>query len=147
MSKQPFRLQTSARDNMPCPYCGSTGMKVIDSRWTKTRRAIRRRRQCTVLTCQRHSITIEVTYDDYNQLLCQINELRSRLRAFANLKERLLMPAKSEKERKFMGAELRRKRQGKQTETGMTEKQLEEFAEKPVKPGRRTKKKGARKGK
>jgi hypothetical protein len=40
------------------------------------------------------------------------------------------MPAKSEKQRKFMGAELQRKREGKKTETGMSEKQLEEFASK-----------------
>jgi hypothetical protein len=38
------------------------------------------------------------------------------------------MPAKSEKQRKFMGAELARKRAGKKTQTGMSEKQLEEFA-------------------
>jgi hypothetical protein len=40
------------------------------------------------------------------------------------------MPAKSEKQRKFMGAELARKRAGKKTQTGMSEKQLEEFASK-----------------
>lgn len=41
------------------------------------------------------------------------------------------MPARSEKQRRFMGAELERKREGKKTETGMTEKQLEDFASKP----------------
>jgi hypothetical protein len=41
------------------------------------------------------------------------------------------MPAKSEKQRRFMGADLERKREGKKTETGMTEKQLEDFASKP----------------
>jgi hypothetical protein len=40
------------------------------------------------------------------------------------------MPAKSEKQRKFMGAELQRKREGKKTKTGMTESQLEDFARK-----------------
>ena len=40
------------------------------------------------------------------------------------------MPAKSEKQRKFMGAELQRKREGKKTQTGMTEKELEEYASK-----------------
>jgi hypothetical protein len=40
------------------------------------------------------------------------------------------MPAKSEKQRKFMGAELERKREGKKTRTGMSEKQLEDFASK-----------------
>ena len=40
------------------------------------------------------------------------------------------MPARSERQRKFMGAELARKRAGKKTKTGMTEKQLEEFARK-----------------
>lgn len=39
-------------------------------------------------------------------------------------------PAVSEKQRRFMGAELARKRAGKKTRTGMTEKQLEEFASK-----------------
>jgi hypothetical protein len=41
------------------------------------------------------------------------------------------MPAKSEKQRRFMGAELERKREGKKTQTGMSEKQLEDFASKP----------------
>lgn len=40
------------------------------------------------------------------------------------------MPAKSEKQRKFMGAELSRRRAGKKTRTGMSEKQLEEYASK-----------------
>lgn len=38
------------------------------------------------------------------------------------------MPSKSEKQRRFMGAELARKREGKKTRTGMNERQLEEFA-------------------
>jgi len=38
------------------------------------------------------------------------------------------MPATSEKQRKFMGAELARKRAGQKTQTGMSEKQLEEYA-------------------
>jgi hypothetical protein len=42
----------------------------------------------------------------------------------------VLMPAKSEKQRKFMGAELARKREGKKTKTGMSERQLEDFASK-----------------
>ena len=42
------------------------------------------------------------------------------------------MPAKTEKQRKFMGAELQRKREGKKTQTGMTEEQLEDFASKPT---------------
>jgi hypothetical protein len=40
------------------------------------------------------------------------------------------MPAKTEKQRKFMGAELARKRAGKKTQTGMSEKELEKFATK-----------------
>jgi hypothetical protein len=40
------------------------------------------------------------------------------------------MPAKSEKQRKFMGAELQRKREGKKTRTGMSEKELEKYASK-----------------
>ena len=40
------------------------------------------------------------------------------------------MPARSEKQRKFMGAELQRKREGKKTKTGMSEKQLEDYASK-----------------
>ena len=40
------------------------------------------------------------------------------------------MPAQSEKQRRFMGAELERKREGKKTKTGMSEKQLEDFASK-----------------
>jgi len=40
------------------------------------------------------------------------------------------MPAKSEKQRRFMGAELERKREGKKTQTGMSEKELEKYASK-----------------
>jgi len=38
------------------------------------------------------------------------------------------MPAKSKKQQQFMGAELARKRAGKETKTKMTERQLEEYA-------------------
>jgi hypothetical protein len=37
-------------------------------------------------------------------------------------------PAVSEKQRRFMGAELGRLRAGKKTKSGMNERQLEEFA-------------------
>ncbi len=40
------------------------------------------------------------------------------------------MPARTEKQRKFMAAELSRKRAGKKTKTGMSEKQLRKFAKK-----------------
>jgi len=43
------------------------------------------------------------------------------------------MPAKSEKQRKFMGAELARKRAGQATKTDMTEEELEDFASKEIK--------------
>ena len=43
------------------------------------------------------------------------------------------MPARTEKQRKFMGAELQRKRDGKNTQTGMSEKELEKLASKPKK--------------
>jgi hypothetical protein len=41
------------------------------------------------------------------------------------------MSPKSEAQRRFMGAELGRKRAGKKTQTGMSDKQLSEFASKP----------------
>ncbi len=44
------------------------------------------------------------------------------------------MPAVSEKQRRFMGAELSRLRAGKKTKTGMGEQQLEDFAAKPIDP-------------
>jgi hypothetical protein len=40
------------------------------------------------------------------------------------------MPAKTAKQRRFMGADLARKRAGKKTKTGMTEQQLREYAQK-----------------
>jgi hypothetical protein len=43
------------------------------------------------------------------------------------------MPSVSEKQRRFMGAELARKRKGKRTKTGMSESSLEDFARKPLK--------------
>lgn len=41
------------------------------------------------------------------------------------------MPAVSEKQRRFMGAELSRARHGQKTQTGMSTGQLEDFAKKP----------------
>jgi hypothetical protein len=41
------------------------------------------------------------------------------------------MPAKTEKQRRFMGAELERKREGKKTQTGMSESELEKGARTP----------------
>jgi len=52
------------------------------------------------------------------------------------------MPAKSEKQRRFMGAELGRARAGKKTSTGMSEGQLADFARKP----KSRPKKGGKKG-
>lgn len=46
------------------------------------------------------------------------------------------MPAKSEAQRRMMGADLARKRAGKPTKTNMSEKQLEDFAKKPRKKGK-----------
>ena len=43
------------------------------------------------------------------------------------------MPAKTEKQRKFMGAELQRKREGEKTRTGLSESELEKMASKPGK--------------
>lgn len=40
------------------------------------------------------------------------------------------MPAKSERQRRFMGAELGRAKSGKKTKTGMSVKQLREYAKK-----------------
>lgn len=50
-----------------------------------------------------------------------------------NYEEIMPMPAKSKAQQQMMGAELARKRAGKKTRTGMTEKQLEEFASTPRK--------------
>jgi hypothetical protein len=44
-----------------------------------------------------------------------------------------MAPAKSERQRRLAGADLARKRRGQKTRTGMTEKQLRDFARKPVK--------------
>lgn len=41
------------------------------------------------------------------------------------------MPSVSSKQRRFMGAELSRKRKGKKTKTGMSEDELSDFASKP----------------
>jgi hypothetical protein len=59
--------------------------------------------------------------------------LDHRLRPRSDDERSLPMPAKSEKQRKFMGAELQRKREGKKTRTDMSEKELEKYASKPKK--------------
>ena len=48
-----------------------------------------------------------------------------------------MSPAKSEKQRRMMGADLARKRAGQKTHTGMSEKQLREFAHKGKKRSKR----------
>lgn len=50
------------------------------------------------------------------------------------------MPSYTERQRRFMGAELARKRAGKSTETGMSETQLREFASKPIRKSSRKRK-------
>ncbi len=42
------------------------------------------------------------------------------------------MPAKTEKQRRFFGAELGRAESGQKTRTGLGKKKLKEFAKKPV---------------
>jgi len=46
------------------------------------------------------------------------------------------MPSVNEKQRRFMGAELARKRAGKKTRTKLTEDELTKFASKPLKKKR-----------
>ena len=46
------------------------------------------------------------------------------------------MPAVSEAQRRFMGAELARQRAGERTTTGMSEAQLRDFARRPKKSKR-----------
>ncbi len=46
------------------------------------------------------------------------------------------MPAKTERQRRFFGAELSRLRRGKKTRTGLSEKTLREMAQKRKKKGR-----------
>ena len=50
------------------------------------------------------------------------------------------MPADSERQRRFMAAELARKRAGQRTETGMSETQLRDYARKSRR-GRRSNRK------
>ena len=47
------------------------------------------------------------------------------------------MPSKTKKQQRFMGAELERKREGKETKTDMSEAQLKDFAEKPKKSSKK----------
>jgi hypothetical protein len=43
-----------------------------------------------------------------------------------------MAPASSDKQKRFMQAELGRKREGEKTRTGMSEKQLRDYAKAPV---------------
>jgi len=54
------------------------------------------------------------------------------------------MPSETERQRRFMGAELGRLRSGKSTETGMSESQLRDFARKPVRKMKRSKRRDRR---
>lgn len=48
-----------------------------------------------------------------------------------------MAPSYTEKQRRFFGAELARKRRGEKTETGMSEQRLREFAKKPIRKRKR----------
>jgi hypothetical protein len=52
-----------------------------------------------------------------------------------------MVPAKSEKQRKFMAADRERAREGKSTRTGMSESQLSDYVHKPKGGYSKTKKK------
>jgi hypothetical protein len=54
------------------------------------------------------------------------------------------MPFETERQRKFMGAELARTRAGKRTQTGMSEEKLRDFARKPTKSSSRSKRRSRR---
>jgi len=54
------------------------------------------------------------------------------------------MPSYTDKQRRFMGAELGRKREGKSTETGMSEEQLRDFARKGKRSSKRGKKRASK---
>jgi hypothetical protein len=49
------------------------------------------------------------------------------------------MPSRTERQRRFMGAELARARKGKKTRTGMSITKLRHFAAKPLKRKRKRK--------
>lgn len=54
------------------------------------------------------------------------------------------MPSVSERQRRYMGAELARARSGEKTQTGMSESQLADFARKPKGASRKSRARGAR---
>jgi len=56
------------------------------------------------------------------------------------------MPAESEKQRRFMGADLARLRAGKKTKTGMDESQLRDYAKSRGKPSRGRRSRAGRRG-
>lgn len=60
----------------------------------------------------------------------QIGHFEAELEAARTSRKMGLNPASTERQRKFMGAELRRKRQGERTVTGMSEQELRKFARK-----------------
>lgn len=49
------------------------------------------------------------------------------------------MPSSSERQRRFMGAELGRMERGESTQTGMSKSQLRDFARKPTRKSKRSK--------
>jgi hypothetical protein len=57
----------------------------------------------------------------------------SQMRRSSSEPRSALMPSVSNRQRRFLGADLARKRAGKKTKTGMSEQELREFASKPVK--------------
>ena len=54
------------------------------------------------------------------------------------------MPSVSDRQRRFFGAELGRKEKGESTETGMTKEQLRDFARKPGRKHKRSKRRNRR---
>jgi hypothetical protein len=87
--------------------------------------------RCLDILMQRHGMTDEAAaeYFSFNTLGAWVGEHTPLYLTRYPPEEP--MPSESEKQRRFMGADLARKRAGKKTKTGMSERQLKDFAKKP----------------
>ena len=72
---------------MKCPFCNHTKSKVVDSRLTKDKEMIRRRREC--LSCQKRFTTSERAEDDLPLVVKKDGrrEVFNRMKIFNGLKK------------------------------------------------------------
>lgn len=82
MSDKRQILKRQDPKSLPCPECNYGAARVLDSRLTASKDAIRRRRACE--NCDHRFTTYESRSDEVNELRGQVDDLQYRLKTMVD---------------------------------------------------------------